>query len=296
MSIQSSLLCPIDFSVASLGALHYALAICRRFHASLTVLSVDDPVMVQAADARMWTGWSRGKRERELRDLVANAEDGFTPVDVTYEIRTGKPALMIRDVARSMTCRLIVMGTHGRSGVLKLLFGATTERVLRETAVPVLLAPSDPGALPFDDLARKVAPMLVPVDFSAATAQQVKAASRIAGELHARVMIGHVMEPIDLPVPEQVDAAEVMSERHRRACSGLQAIAAGDAISTPEILISSGQPAEEIARWIREHHVGLLVMALHDAPEAGPRMGSVTYRAICLGGVLTLALPPARSS
>jgi nucleotide-binding universal stress UspA family protein len=297
MSTQSSLLCPIDFSAPSLGALHYALAIARRFDSTLTVLNVNEPVVAEVADARMGIGWSHAKTERELRAVVADAEDGFAPVEVSYDVRTGKPAPAICDLARSMDCQLIVMGTHGRSGVGKLLFGATAERVLRETAVPVLLTPSDPGALPFDDLARTLSPMLVPVDFSPATADQVKVAGRIADALHPRVIIGHVLEPIELPVPEEVDAAEVTSERHRRACRGLQAIAVGGAIRVaPEILISAGNPAEEIARWVREHHAGLLVMALHSDLQGGPRMGSVTFRAMSLSRVLTLALPPARPS
>ena len=63
----------------------------------------------------------------------------------------------------------------------------------------------------------------------------------------------------------------------------------------PEILIASGDPADEIARWANTNGVGLLVMALHGDANGGPRMGSVTYRAIVKTGVLTLALPPAWS-
>jgi nucleotide-binding universal stress UspA family protein len=288
------LLCPIDFSPASLGALHYALAIARRFHASLTVLSVEDPLLVEVGDTRMGTGWSAANTERQLREMVAAAETGFMPVDISYEIRSGKPAKAIRDVARWKGCQLIVMSTHGRSGVRKLLFGATAERVLRETTVPVLLAPIDPGPLSFEELSKRASPMLIPVDFSCATAHQVKIAGRIADELHAHVLIGHVLEPVNLPVPEQIDAGEVMSERHRRACQGLQTIALGGSMHVaPEILISSGKPAPEIGRWAQQHRVGLLVMALHDDVDGGPRMGSVTYQVLASTRVLTLALPPA---
>jgi hypothetical protein len=136
--------------------------------------------------------------------------------------------------------------------------------------------------------------MLVPVDFSRATVQQVKVAARIAGALGLHVLIGHVMEGVDVPMPEQIDAAELMSERHRRACQGLSSLALDSAMSlAPEILIASGNPVDEIADWVRTNHVGLLVMALHSDVDGGPRMGAVTYRAITLTGVLTLALPPA---
>jgi nucleotide-binding universal stress UspA family protein len=294
MSITSSLLCPIDFSPSSRGALHYALAIARRVEAPLTVLAVDDALLTHIADTRMGEGWARANTERQLRTFVAAATAGVEPAAVTYAVATGKPAAAILTVARKIGTELIVMGTHGRSGLRKRVFGATAERVLRDTTFPVLLATADPGPLSPDDLSRIANPMLVPVDFSSATAMQIRAAGLIASALHLRVLIGHVIEPIDLPVPEQIDSSEIMSERHRRACQGLQLIAIGGAMPVaPEVLISAGQPGDEIAQWASTHQVGLLVMALHADAHGGPGMGSVTYRAIARCGVLTLALPPA---
>lgn len=297
VSVPLSLLCPIDFSKSSRGALHYALAIARRFHAALTVLTVIDPLVADVGDTRLGEGWMRAHAEAQLRALVAEAERGLASADVTFEVRIGKAAPVILQTASERGCQLIVMSTHGRGSVRRLLFGATAERVLRETTVPVLLASADPGPLSFDELARVANPMLVPVDFSSATARQVEIAGWIAETLHLRALIGHVLEPGDLPVPEEVDAGEILSERHRRACQGLQVIAVtGRLRVAPEILITSGRPAEEIARWADANRAGLLVMALHSDACGGPRLGSVTYRVIAMTGVLTLALPPARSS
>jgi nucleotide-binding universal stress UspA family protein len=296
MSIHHGLLCPVDFSDLSRGALNYALAITRHFHSPLTVLAVDDALMTNIVDATLGDGWSRANTERQLRAFVATAAAGVAPADVTYAVATGKPAVAILSIARNIGSQLIVMGTHGRSGLRKLLLGATADRVLRETTVPVLLVSADPGPLSFEDLARVANPMLVPVDFSSASAHQIRVAGLIAKELQLRVLIAHVTEPIDLPVPEQVDSAEIMTERHRRACQGLQLIAVGGSMPVvPEILIASGHPAEEIARWANGNRVGLLVMALHGDAYGGPRMGSVTYRTIAMTGVLTLALPVVRS-
>jgi len=294
VSAQASLLCPVDFSRASRGALHYALAIARHYNARLTVLTVDDPLLTEVGDTRLGQGWSHANSERQLRALVADAERGFTPLDISYEVRTGKAAPTILAAAHDRACQLIVMSTHGRSGLGKFFFGATAERVLRETTMPVLLAPHDPGALSFDELARRATPMLVPVDFSSATAHQLRVAGWIAGTLNMHMMIGHVLEPVEMPVDAPIDAAEVTSERYRHACRGLQAIAVGVPIPVaPEILIATGRPADEIATWVRDRYVGLLVMALQSGAAGRPRLGSVTYRAIALSGVLTLALPPA---
>jgi universal stress protein A len=296
MSISQGLLCPIDFSDLSRGALHYALAIARHFQVRLTVLAVEDSLLTEVANTRMGEGWSAATTERELRAFVAAAALGAGPVDIAYQVTTGKPAVAIRAIANRANSQLIVMGTHGRTGIRKLLLGATAERVLRETTVPVLLVSADPGPLSFEDLARVANPMLVPVDFSSASSQQIRIAGLIAKELRLRVLIGHVTEPVELPVPEQIDSAEIMSERHRRACQGLQLIAVGGSMPVvPEILIASGNPADEIARWANTNSVGLLVMALHGDAYGGPRMGSVTYRALAKTGVLTLALPPSWS-
>ena len=274
MSITPSLLCPIDFSPSSVGALHYALAIARRFHVRLTVMTVDEPLLAEISNTRMGEGWSVLNSECELRSFVANAEGDGAPVDVTYEVRIGKAAPEILDLSRSIATQLIVMSTHGRSGVRRLLFGATAERILSETTVPVLLVPSDPGPLSFDALAIKASPMLVSVDFSSASAHQVRVAGLLAKELHLRVLVGHVTEPVDVPVPEQIDTAKILYERQRRAGQGLQLIAVGGSMPVvPEVLIASGQPAEQIARWIAAHDVGLLVMALHSSADGGPRTG-----------------------
>ena len=295
MSITSSLLCPVDFSASSRGALHYALALARRSRSPLTVLAVDDPMLNNLADARMGEGWLRADTERKLRAFVAAADAVETP-GVTYHVTTGKPAVAILTVARNIGSGLIVMGAHGRSGVQTHPFGATAERVLRGTTVPVLVVTADPGPRSFEELARAASPMLVPVDFSSASARQLRIAGAIAEELGQRVLVGHVMEPIDLPLPEQVDSAEIMSERHRRACQSLQLIAVGRSMPVvPEILVSSGNPGDEIARWANEDRVGLLVRALHGDDYGGPGLGSVTSRAIAKSGVLTLAIPPAPS-
>ena len=143
MSTPWSLLCPVDFSPASLGALQYALAIARRFHVAVTVLTVDDQLVAESRDARMGAGWSRDKTECQLRSFVAQALYGHAPVDVEYEVRVGQPSEQILDAARVRGDQLIVMSTHGRSGFSRFALGSIAERVLRETHVPILLSPKN---------------------------------------------------------------------------------------------------------------------------------------------------------
>lgn len=295
MSNHLSLLCPVDFSHASRGALHYAAIIARLTGAKLTILTVDDMLSGAVADTRMGEGWSASNGEHQLRTFVSNAL-GVATTEITYETRRGKPAVEIRTAAVDGRHSLIVMGTHGRHGLDKWLLGTVAERVLRETAIPVLLVACDPGPLQPSDLGPLVSPILVPVDFSAGSGQQVRVAAAIAAATAGTVLVGHVLEPLGVDLPPGIDAAELSSERYRRACSGLQKLTAGgNTAPHSEILIAEGEPVPQITEWVQQHRVGLLVIALHDGVAGSPRMGSVTYRVLASTKVTTLAIPPAWS-
>src|SRR5262249_47026773 len=157
--------------------------------------------------------------------------------------------------------------------------GSTTERVLRETAVPVLLTPAAHiGPLTLDDVKRAVRRVLVPVDLSPATTHQVQVARGLAETLDAQLLLLAGIEPVHFPLPTHVSLRRVDAERGTRAEQLLE-----DLVSTmppqvkAEALVAYGNPAEEIAKTARDRHAGLIVVGLHASPLAGPRMGSVTY-------------------
>ena len=84
-----------------------------------------------------------------------------------YEVAVGKPPVEILRVAREHACDLIVISSHGVTGARKLFFGSTTERVLRETSVPVLVTPPlSPGPIHMEDAKRLIGRVVAPVDLS----------------------------------------------------------------------------------------------------------------------------------
>jgi nucleotide-binding universal stress UspA family protein len=186
------------------------------------------------------------------------------------------------------------MGSHGLTGARKLFFGSTTERVLRETSVPVLVTPAtDLGPAHVEDVKRIVKRILAPVDLTAATTQQVKVARGLADALDARLILVHVVEPTR-PARVRLQLPSTDLERRARAETTLNELASAvPPRLKAEGLVVSGDPAEEIAKVVRHRGVGLIVMGLHASLLAGPRMGSVTYRVLCLARRLVLALPPA---
>ena len=205
----------------------------------------------------------------------------------------GKPATAILRCALDRSPDLIVMSTHGRTGWRKMFFGSTTERVLRETSVPVLVTPADdPGPASWRP-SKRIAAVLVPIDLSAATTRQVRIARGLAEALDARLLLVHVMVPLPSADAECRDAMQ----RYWMSSgtpSNLGFTNSSSAASTPSLQgdralrrVGRGDCAGRQGR-----RRGLVVMGLHSTVGAGPRMGSVTYRVLCGLPRLVLALPP----
>src|SRR5215207_10014646 len=146
MPQKPTVLCPIDYSDDSRVALRYAALIADHFGARLLLVTVNDLLLVQAAAMAYDAEWLQLQSHQDLRDFYRDANVPSAPdaADVTYDVRTGKPAPEILKAAADGHADLIVIGTHGLSGARKAFFGATTERVLRETTVPVLVTRRGP--------------------------------------------------------------------------------------------------------------------------------------------------------
>jgi nucleotide-binding universal stress UspA family protein len=295
MTSRRTVLCPVDFSDASRGALRYAKVLAEYLEAELTVLTVADPLLTEAAELTSSTARVLEATQRELSTFCREAfVPGVASSGIRFEVATGKPAVEILRLAQNRPTDIIVMSTHGLTGVRKLFFGSTTERVLRETTVPVLLTPANhPGPLRFEDVKRSVRRVLVPVDLTAATYDQVVTAKSVAAALDVPLLLTYVVEPLRFAVSGLPHLPNVDVERRFRAEKALAELAITIPASLrPEALVVNGDPAEEIAKIAHDRDAGLIVIGLHASSLLGPRMGSVTYRVLCLTSTLVLALPP----
>jgi len=293
MTSITSVLCPIDFSDGSRGALRYANTVAAHFGAHLTLLVVNDPLLTEAAHLAAGGSHLVSDTVKEMQKFHRQSLGARATADAKFEVATGKPASEILRVSRALRSDVIVMSSHGSSGFRKLFFGSTTERVLRETTVPTLVTSgNDAGPTDVDDIRKLVRRILVPVDLTSATANQLSAASRVAKVLGVQLLLITVIEPLrPLAGHQDVHAAE--TERRYRVETELERLASESAEgSAPEALIVYGEPAEEIAKVAGDRDAGLIIMGLHSSPILGPRMGSVTYRVLCLAHRPGLAMPP----
>ena len=138
------ILVPTDFSETSDAALAYAKGLAASLRASLHVMHVfDDIYATSALTPEVYAPISDDVRERTVRRTQAQLDvrllqPDSLPVSGTTEIRTGLTATAIVECAEERDIDLIVMGTHGRGGVLHLLLGSVAERVVRVAPCPVL--------------------------------------------------------------------------------------------------------------------------------------------------------------
>ena len=115
----------------------------------------------------------------------------------------------------------------------------------------------------------------------------------VAEALSVPLLLLHVVEPVRSMVAAQPRQPRIDTERRSRAERQLDTAAANmPAVLKPEVLVAYGEPAEEIAKVANDRDAGLIILGLHSSPMMGPRMGSVTYRVLCLAHRLVLALPP----
>jgi nucleotide-binding universal stress UspA family protein len=141
LSIKKVLV-PIDFSDYSKSSLKYAVNFAKSFGAEITLVYVIEPIiyppdfsMGQIAIPSVSPEWD----ERAKDELDKLAKNEISPdVKVKVVIKTGKPFVEIIETASEENVDLIIIATHGHSGVEHILFGSTAEKVVRKAPCPVL--------------------------------------------------------------------------------------------------------------------------------------------------------------
>lgn len=127
------ILCPVDFSRPGRYAFDYACAFARRYGASLELLHVAE-ASAYAEDA---PPSGRVSYEQSLKmQLEEWAKQAGCPAEL--HLRTGIPHLEIVKRAGEIQADMIVIGTHGRTGMKHLMIGSVAEQVVRTAACPVL--------------------------------------------------------------------------------------------------------------------------------------------------------------
>ena len=273
MTTLTRILCPVDLSDSSGKALKYAVALSAWYAAPLSVLHVfaDAPVFEMASPfggsvmSPVVVGASQLAERRTAVTRFVAAAAGEQPVEIIVRDGMDPKAEIVKEAAGAS---LIVMGTHGLSGLDHALLGSVTEKVLRKAPCPVLVVPphaTDAGGAPSPVFKR----IVCAIDFSASSLLALNYALALAQEADARLTLMHAVEfplavrdvvfPTDANVDQQHAAAEAEYLRRLRALVPQQA----RTYCTVSTRVDEGKPAREIQHVAAAEDADLIVMGIH---------------------------------
>lgn len=252
-----------DFSEASEAALIAARRYARAFEARVTVANVFDPMPLSPAvsyPTQIWTGANFGAQiEQETRKLLDEARTKwFVDVDVeALPIRHTSASTALCDAADDREADLIIVGTHGRTGMTRLLLGSVAEQVVRHAHVPVLAMRKTEG------LEEQPKRILVTTDFSPSSEPALDDAAAIARRFGAHVTLAHVYEAVS-GIAAGIPAYRSFDEVDPELQSALQTLARQRLGEGAGIDLSVGvSPADVLLERIEEGHYDLVVIATH---------------------------------
>lgn len=133
---ERKILFPTDFSHTGDAALKLATSLARERGATLLIVHVEEPPAAYGC-GEMYYGMPDPVTE-DLEKMLEQVVPTDPDVACEHLMVTGEPATAITRIAEEEGVELIVMGTHGRTGVMRLLMGSNAELVVRHAACPVL--------------------------------------------------------------------------------------------------------------------------------------------------------------
>lgn len=169
------ILIPLDFSETSKIALEHGANLCAKFQADLHLIHVFTPMSTEVfpmLDVASQIKEVKESAANELEKLAKQFQDQYG-VKVAVEIRDGNPSREIVKSAKDLKADMIVMGTHGVSGIEEFFLGSNAYRVVTSASVPVLTVQKHATKYGYQNIA-------LPIDSSSHTRDKVSEAAYLA--------------------------------------------------------------------------------------------------------------------
>jgi nucleotide-binding universal stress UspA family protein len=281
--MYDTILVPTDGSAGAAAAARHGAILAAAFDSEVHFLSVvDDRVYSSAiADSDPAVGAQRDALEEQATEAVevleAEAADSGVPSRTAVE--RGVPAEAIRSYAADHGVDLIAMGTHGRTGLDRVLLGSVTERVVRTSDVPVLTCRHEPADSAGYDR------VLIPTDGSDVAAAAVEHGVAIAERYDATV---HALSVVDTSsFASDYDAGaglsgviDALTADCERAVEAVEERCADRGVEVVTDVVQ-GTPYRTIRDYVEEEDVELVTMGTHGRTGLERLLlGSVTERVV----------------
>ena len=265
-----TILVPTDFSPFSLKALTYGCAVAKKFGATLHLLHVNDVQFEPALAPFLAAGMELDhKMRRRLRLVAAKCAVPIGPA--RCHVRKGKAFDQICHEAKQLGADLIIISTHGYTGLKHMLLGSTAERVVRHASCPVLVVRdfvSRGGNGARERKAFRLKKILVAVDFSEHSRQALAHAVALAKHFGSKVILFHSVSAHyyatnpDYTVYDLPDLMESLREGAEKQMQDLVRRTAFSGVPF-ESQVTVGIPSETILQFAVDAGADLVVTATH---------------------------------
>jgi nucleotide-binding universal stress UspA family protein len=258
-----------DFSEPSEIAIPFAIAIAREYESSVYAMHVLTPVQLAYASPESAAAAIEGLEEGAQAGMQrVNAQLVGVPHE-TMLVRGESVWPPVEKALDEWAIDLVILGTHGRTGAIKLLFGSVAEEIFRRASVPVLtIGPSVRKGFHGGGQFRRV---LFATDFTSEAQAAAPYAISMAQENQASLLLLHVMRDPELKTSKRTAQDSVANVIHQ-----LYEIVPQEAElwCRPEPTVRFGNPAQRILEAANELEADLIVLGVRDA--AG-HLGAATH-------------------
>jgi nucleotide-binding universal stress UspA family protein len=265
-----------DYSEGAARAFPHAAHLAQWHDAELVVLSVAGRHLHNFGELRKRHPMPLDEMQAMLSDVSVNVDD----LTIRQEqIEGASVQEQIVGFAEENDVDVIVMGTHGRTGVERLLIGSVAESVVRTAPCPVFTVRTDAEAGPPTTVRR----ILVPVDFSDEARVAVRHAKELALTYGARIDLLHVVEEVIYPSTYGIEPVELPTGEVIENVENALAKMAREDVGIEHAVVEArmGYAPNEILTYAREHDSDLIVIATHGRTGIDRLlMGSVAERVV----------------
>jgi nucleotide-binding universal stress UspA family protein len=249
-----------DFSEPSEAAVPFALSIGREYGAKLCALHALTPIPLAYTAPESAAATLAGMEEGAAAAMQALDSQLAGVAHETMILRTPSVWAALQKILAERQVDLVILGTHGRTGAMKLLLGSVAEEIFRRTSVPVMtIGPSVRNGIHGGGQFHSV---LFATDFSPEGQMAAPYAVSMAEEHQARLLLLHVMRDPYPKATERMEQDSVANVMHQ-----LYELVPTDAElwCRPEATVRYGNPAARILEVAKERKADLIVLGVREA-------------------------------
>ncbi len=298
------LLVPLDRSPLAEQALGQAAAIARSSHAAVDVILVHEPLAFAGFADVPWNADQWGDEENYIATIAEEVLSGAV-VPISYAIQRGAPAETISHRAIDIDADLIVMTSHGRTGLSRAWMGSIADGVIRRSSVPVLLLRPIEGKSRYEAAHHLFKKILVPLDGSVWASDILSAAIALAESGDGRLVVLRVVQPVPLviadgnmpfayppPIADEIATKRLVAEAKEQVVSLARRSRQNGTEIEPHVVVAA-HVAQAILDFVRAHDIDAIAMSTHGRGASRLLIGSVADKVLRGSDIpLLLRRPP----